>query len=153
MESAPGSEFTVAELKEALRERGLAANGTKVELIKRLSASNPGVWEELGARQRGATSAPDSLGPAGVCQPTEDGGIVGAATSGETRMQGERLSIAAFGAEERDDVMRMELALLRRAGRRNSNYCDESWRYCGAPRDGKRGDGWQRCGSVGRRQC
>lgn len=60
----PGSDFTVVELKEALRERGLSTNGTKAKLIKRLNKNDPKVWKELVARRSAllATDSPDSEG-------------------------------------------------------------------------------------------
>lgn len=39
--------FTVIQLKEFLRIKKLSAKGTKTELIKRLSDTDPYFWEKL----------------------------------------------------------------------------------------------------------
>lgn len=41
MEPPKGNNFTVVELKEALRERELSPTGSKAELIQRLSEFDP----------------------------------------------------------------------------------------------------------------
>jgi len=104
MASLQGKDFTVAELKDALRERKLAIGGTKTELISRLVAADPGVWETLSERRKrveGASTsdsvretADDSIG-------TEDG----ASAMHETRQ---------LLLEEPDDYVSRELELIRR---------------------------------------
>jgi len=44
MESVEASDFTVVELRDALRERGLPTKGAKSELIERLSELDPNIW-------------------------------------------------------------------------------------------------------------
>jgi len=113
-ELGPGSGFTVVELKEAFRERGLTTNGTKAELIKRLNEDDPRVWKELITR-RSALLATDSPGSGAVCRPTEGCVAVGSAgTDGETLEREERVDVVALEAEERDDATMTELGLLRR---------------------------------------
>ena len=41
------TDFTVAELKEALRKKGLSMSGTKAELIQRLTMADPAIWAAL----------------------------------------------------------------------------------------------------------
>ncbi|XP_029160376.1 uncharacterized protein LOC114932380 [Nylanderia fulva] len=56
--STPGNNFTVVELKSALRARGLPSEGAKAELIQRLEKiGDPGVWAELNKRPEGQRSA------------------------------------------------------------------------------------------------
>lgn len=116
MESGLGNEFTVIELKEALRGRGLATGGTKVELIRRLNDCDPGVWSELmalrgaanvdvvGSVARGAGRA--VVGGEGIDGPSVDG----AASAGPTEV-----CMSAATAEAGVDGGAMqELMLLRR---------------------------------------
>lgn len=112
-ELGPGSGFTMVELKEALRERGLSTNG-KVKLIKRLNKNDPKVWKELVAR-RSALLATDSPGSGAVCRPTKGCVAVGAAEAdGETSVQEEHVDAMVLETEKRDDATMMELGLLRR---------------------------------------
>ena len=52
MASRQPSDFTVAELKEVLKSRGLLVTGGKAELIARLEYHNPDIWEELDEERR-----------------------------------------------------------------------------------------------------
>lgn len=101
-ELGPGSGFTVVELKEALRERGLTTNGIKALLIKRLNEDDPRVWKELIAR-RGALLATDSAGSGAVCRPTEGCVAVEAAGTDDEALE----------REERVDVVALSEAQLR----------------------------------------
>lgn len=104
----------MVELKEALRERGMATSWTKIELIKRLRDYNPKVWEEIAVKRRDAPRTTDLSGSEDARRPVEDDEVAEeAATGGEARALEERAGIAAFGAEERDHAMRMDLVLLR----------------------------------------
>jgi len=115
MESCAGNEFTVVELKEALRERGLATTGMKSELIRRLNDINPEVWEGLARKRKSALRTADLSGSGDVRQPTGDGEVVEEAATGDgAPAREERENIAAFETEERDNATRMELLLLRR---------------------------------------
>ncbi|XP_011861116.1 PREDICTED: uncharacterized protein LOC105558170 [Vollenhovia emeryi] len=114
MESVPGSDFTVAKLKEALRERGLPTSGVKNELIKRLSEHNPDVWKELEEQRKGAPLRTDS-DPEGVHLAEGGDGMSGAGTTDEgMRARGEPETVAACDLEARENAMRRELELLRR---------------------------------------
>ncbi|XP_018377468.1 PREDICTED: LOW QUALITY PROTEIN: uncharacterized protein K02A2.6-like [Trachymyrmex cornetzi] len=53
MEPPKGNNFTVIELKEALRERGLSSTGSKAELIQRLSEYDPNIWKTLSEKRNG----------------------------------------------------------------------------------------------------
>lgn len=50
MKPLEGNDFTMIELKDALRERGLPTKGAKAELIQRLSEQDPNVWTILGEK-------------------------------------------------------------------------------------------------------
>ncbi|KYN20066.1 Pro-Pol polyprotein [Trachymyrmex cornetzi] len=54
MKPLEGNDFTVHELKDALRERGLFTTGTKTELVLRLSVVDPNIWTILGEKRRQA---------------------------------------------------------------------------------------------------
>ncbi|KYN14490.1 hypothetical protein ALC57_13305 [Trachymyrmex cornetzi] len=53
MEPLKGNNFTVVELKEALRERELSSTGSKAELIQRLNEYDPNIWKILSENQDG----------------------------------------------------------------------------------------------------
>lgn len=111
MESCPGSEFTVVELKEALRERGLSTSGTKIELIRRLNDDG-----SMGGARGAAEGCPVCGGPRGSRgRAAADGGRRDGRGDGESRRaQEECADVAAFEGAERDDATRMELMFLRR---------------------------------------
>lgn len=60
MESCEPSDFTVAEMREALREEGLTLGGSKAELIQRLNEYDPSVWERLNEQRRQAAHSGDA---------------------------------------------------------------------------------------------
>lgn len=105
MSSRDPSNLTVAELKTKLRERGLATNGTKVELIARLMETDPsGDW---------ANERDNSVYAA------EEGAVGGTeeqrtrAAEEQQRQQDGLLSEIEFMRRERE-LMRRELDLARR---------------------------------------
>lgn len=52
-----GSDFTLVELKEAPRDKGLPTGGTKTKLIQRLEENDPNVWTSLSERQEALSVA------------------------------------------------------------------------------------------------
>ncbi|KYM98505.1 hypothetical protein ALC62_10783 [Cyphomyrmex costatus] len=57
MDALEGNDFTVAELKDALRERKLPTGGAKAELIMRLEAVDEDIWTILDERRNQAPLA------------------------------------------------------------------------------------------------
>lgn len=103
MSTLQGSDFTVHELKEGLRARGLPTAGSKAELIRRLDDGNPDVWTMLNMQLEAATCR------AGA---SDSGGTGSVSATGvevvEAREQG------AASPAQSDDWDCAELALLRR---------------------------------------
>jgi len=60
MTSLEGKDFTVAELKDALRERKLATGSTKTELIFRLVTADPNIWTIMSERQNQTSRTEDA---------------------------------------------------------------------------------------------
>ncbi|KMQ88778.1 zn-dependent peptidase [Lasius niger] len=55
------NDFTVAEMREALRQEGLSVGGAKAELILRLNENDPGVWERLNEQRKKIINSGDRL--------------------------------------------------------------------------------------------
>lgn len=112
--SSQGIDFTVVELKAALRAKGLPSRGSKAELIQRLEKiGDPDVWTELSRqlvewRSTGASSAETESEPGET--PLEEAAMK-RMTAGPAAAARERggASSALLG-----DLERAELNLLRR---------------------------------------
>lgn len=107
MESRPPNSFTTAEMRLALREKGLATGGAKVELIQRINGNDPSIWAELEERRwRAASSSGVTIG-----MPGEEGDDVE-----ETEAGGDSLNEQnrAMSESEERNPLEEELSLLRR---------------------------------------
>jgi len=107
MTSLEGKDFTVAELKDALRERKLATGGTKAELIVRLVTADPNVWTTM-SEKRSQTSRIEGASTSDGVRETADDSVGpedGASAVHEMRQ---------LQLEEPDNRVPRELELIRR---------------------------------------
>ncbi|XP_070510418.1 uncharacterized protein [Cardiocondyla obscurior] len=107
MSDVPGYDFTVAELKKALRARGLPTSGVKLELIKRLSEHDPNVWAELMPVARSTLAGDDA-------SPENDGESESRAQSGASQIEESQEGDMTGERKARERAMRREIELLRR---------------------------------------
>lgn len=109
MESRLPNSFTAAEMRLALREKGLATGGAKAELIQRINGNDPCIWAELEERRWRAASS--SGVTAGMRPPGEEGDDVE-----ETEAGGDSLNEqnCAMSESEERNPLEEELSLLRR---------------------------------------
>ncbi|XP_025265893.1 uncharacterized protein LOC112638423 [Camponotus floridanus] len=113
-ESVQPGDFTITEMREALRERGLTVGGSKAELIQRLNTNDPGVWERLSERRGRAICSGDVPASEVARSPSESGDAMEMETVDGTPRRGDRASMTTSEPRERGDAMQAELLLLRR---------------------------------------
>ncbi|KAL0125885.1 hypothetical protein PUN28_004743 [Cardiocondyla obscurior] len=107
MSEAPGYEFTVAELKKALRSKGLPTSGVKLELIKRLSEYDPNIWAELVLIARSTPVRDDA-------SQEDDEETEVQVEDGASRIEEPREGDMSGERKARERAMRREIELLRR---------------------------------------
>lgn len=109
MESRPPNSFTTAEMRLALREKGLTTGGAKAELIQRINGNDPSIWTEL--EERRWRAAGSSGVTAGMHPPGEEGDDVEETEAGGDSL-GERNRAMSESGER--NPLEEELSLLRR---------------------------------------
>lgn len=108
MDTLEGNDFTVAELKDALRERKLPSGGAKAELIQRLGVV-PDIWMILGERR---SRAPHVGGAS--ASTAEPEAVEGAVNPRSDEMTAHERPATSLRLEECDEISQRELRLIQR---------------------------------------
>lgn len=108
MDTLEGNDFTVAELKDALRERKLPSGGAKAELIQRLGVV-PDIWMILGERR---SRAPHVGGASASTAEPET--VEGAVNPRSDEMTAHERPATSLRLEECDEISQRELRLIQR---------------------------------------
>lgn len=103
-----GKDFTVAELRDALRERGLISSGPKTELISRLSTADPNIWAILSEKRNQASRAEDASTSGSVREDMDES----INSEGDATILEGRPETRPLQSEESDDLVSRELALF-----------------------------------------
>lgn len=104
-------DFRMAEMKDALRARGLSTNGSKAELIQRLTKADPNVWASIHQRAMSSATIGEEFG-----EPTEETELISLTNPMDTPPAAEasvREMTTMPTRDSEEDVAR-ELMLLRR---------------------------------------